>query len=251
MKPQKPVGWLHRLILLRPGRIRRNLARVESSQLVATTPSLWQIAVGVLRMWHRMVFRSETVGVSTTPRRPGWRARLLSPRIVRFPFLLWEGSVVPGDLSGLGSHPETLIRHVLGTHHEGEQFIYDLQILSCYAGALEELYRRLKHIVEHDTKRSRWLRDLCVYEGYHEAVFERLTTILESASRAGQANIRVEADATDNPDICFYAYLEWCARQPQSPSATWTAWRHGDLKLSTTSTQPDRLNPHRSPGDSI
>ena len=124
--------------------------------------------------------------------------------------------MVPGDLSGLGSHPETLIRHVLGTHHEGEQFIYDLQILSCYAGALEELHRRLKDIVEHDTKRSRWLRDLCVYEGYHEAVFERLTTILESASRAGQANIRVEAEATDNPDICFYAYLSGVLASPKA-----------------------------------
>ena len=223
-----------RLILLRPKRVAEQLQRVEHSGVTLKAPTVWQIAVGVLRMWHRMLTRPDTVGISSTPRRPGLRARLFAPRWLRFPFLLWEGSVIPLDLSGLRSSPETLIRHVLGTHHDGEQFIYDLQILSCYAGALLELQRRLYEVVHHDTRRSRWLRDLCVYEGYHEAVLQRLNTIIETAPRTERGHIRVRALDSNSPDICFYAYLEWCSRQPQTPRATYRAWREGALVFDET-----------------
>ena len=128
------------LLLLRPDRVRFNLEAVRQAGLVERVPNLWQIELGVLRMWHRIAFRPETIGMSAAhPVRSGWRARLLEKRPLRFPFLLREGSVAPWDLSGLLSTPERLVRHMLGTHHDGNQFVYDLQMLSIHPGCTEDL----------------------------------------------------------------------------------------------------------------
>ena len=54
-----------------------------------------------------------------------------------------------------------------------------------------------------------WLRDLCVYEGYHE----QLLAAVEQAV-AGQPLLS-PAEA-DDPDISFVAYMGWCAQQPAS-----------------------------------
>ena len=35
-----------------------------------------------------------------------------------------------------------------------------------------------------------------------------------------------------DPDISFWAYLGWCARQPATPSATLTAWREDRFRFS-------------------
>ena len=51
--------------------------------------------------------------------------RASSRRWLRGPFLLREGSIAPWDLSGLLSTPERLMTHMLGTHHDGLQFVYD------------------------------------------------------------------------------------------------------------------------------
>lgn len=214
------------LILLRPGRVRANLAAVERAGLVEDVPTLWQIEVGVLRMWHRILFRPETIGMSRSHAvRPGWRARWLEKRPLRFPFLLAEGSVAPWDLSGLLSTPERLIRHMLGTHHDGNQFVYDLQMLSMHPGRVDELLRQARAVVENqDPKRAAWLRDLVVYENYHE-------TLLEVVERAASEGVALPADEAADPDISFLAYLRWCAQQPETPAETWRAWRAGRLDL--------------------
>ena len=218
--------WYLYPILLRPGQIDANLARIRSAGVAQRVPNLWQIALGVTRMWHRIAFRPESIGLAANATvRSNWRARLFAFRPIRFPFVLWEGSVVPGDLSGLGSTPERLMTHILGTYHDGVQFAYDYQVLQAYPGGPEELLKQAREVVENPKeKRSRWLRDLAVFDGYHE----RLITWLEDALERGPE--LTDADAAD-PDISFYAYLDWCASQPPTPAQTWQAIRSGSFRF--------------------
>lgn len=215
--------WQH--VLLYPERIERSLERVRASGIVPVTPNLWQIALGVARMWHRVVLRPETIGTSgVDPVRASWRARALHPRPLRFPFLLAERAVAPLDFSGLASSPERVIRHLLGAHHDGAQFVYDLALLSLHPGRLDELVARTRAVVEGDDPRAEWLRDLVVFEGYHE----RLLTMAEQAA-AGELALSPELEA--DPDITLSGYLRWCARQPLTPEATVAAWRRGELSI--------------------
>jgi hypothetical protein len=213
-----------RIILLQPRRVLANL-EVLRAHPTLPAPSLWQLELVVLRMWHRILFRSDTIGTCAEHRvRPGWRARLLEWRGLRLPFLLWEGSVRPWDLTGLLSTPENLMRHLLGTHHDGEQFVYDLEILALHAGRLDELAGKARGVIERDAKRSRLLRDLCVYEGYHES-------LLEAVDRARAGDFGEGGPAAQDPDIRFAALLAWAAEQPETPRDTWRAWRRGEFHL--------------------
>lgn len=212
-----------RLILLWPDLVQARLAAIAASGHVPKTPNLWQIELGVMRMWHRVVFRPNSIGVAATnPVQPGWRARLLAPRPLRFPFVLAAGSVRPWDLSGLVSNPAQLRRHMLGTHHDGLQFVYDLQMLVIHPGELEQLVAEARAVVEGSHPQAQWLRSLCVYQGYHEqllAVCEQALTEHQRGERHFGLNDRDKQD----PDLCFYAYLDWCAAQPATPRATWQA----------------------------
>jgi hypothetical protein len=181
------------------------LAAVERAGIVPKTPEPAQITRGVRHMIHRLVFRSGTVGTSKkNPVRAGWRARLLAWRAIRIPFLLHEGAIAPLDLSGLASSPDRVIRHLLAAHHDGVQFAYDLEILALHPGRLEELRDRARAIVENDTPRARWLRDLAVFEGYHEA----LLAAVEKALRGEPLLSEMESN---DPDISLRAYLSLCA----------------------------------------
>lgn len=229
-KPAR-TPWLSWLVLRRPARVREGLARVATAGLVERVPSLWQVTLGVMRMMHRLLFRSDTIGLSTGHAiRPGWRARMMRNRALRLPFVLWEGSVVPLDLSGLLSGPERLARHLLGTHHDGLQFVYDLELLSCWPGELLALRDAARRVVEGEDRRSRWLRDLCVYEGYHEALLAAVEATLEGAEM-------VPMTCRHDADVSFAAWLDWCAAQPESPEAAWRAWRTGRLSF-----WPDRTD---------
>ena len=176
-------------------------------------------------MWHRVVFRPESIGTSAThPVRPSLRARLPESRPLRFPFLLREKAVAPLDFSGLLSSPERVICHLLGAHHDGVQFVYDLQMLSVHPGKLEEALRRARDVVDGRDPRAEWMRDLTVYEGYHE----NLLTALE---RAVQGDFPMPAHQVSDPDISFLAYLEWCARQPKTPAETARALAAGHYSV--------------------
>ncbi len=223
MTEELPV--LLRALALSPDRIEETLARVAEAKLVPEVPNLWQIELGIVRMWHRVIFRPESIGTSSTdPVRPTWRARLLTYRPFRFPFLVAERAIAPLDFSGLASSRERIIRHLLGAHHDGAQFVYDLELLLAHEGALEELRDRAREVVTRDTPRSRWLRDLVVYEHYHE----RLLEAVERAIAEGVA--MSERDARD-PDISFRGYLAWCAAQPRTPADTWRALRSGEYSI--------------------
>lgn len=202
-----------RLLLPGHAQIARSLERVRASGIVAHTPSTNQIADGVLRMVHRLVFRSETVGTCRTHRvRDSWRARLLQYRPLRFPFLLAERAIAPLDLSGLASPPDRVIRHVVGAHHDGVQVAYDLELLALWPGKLQELRDALADVVENDTPRNRWLRDLVVFEGYHESM-------LALVDRTLRGEKILDAEQAKDPDLSLVAYLEWCARRYVSSRA--------------------------------
>ncbi len=215
--------WYESLILVRPARVEANLARACDA-LGIPRPTPWQLCLGVLRLWHRVLFRADTVGTSPAGRvRNTPRARLLAWRALRLPCLLAERAVVPLDFTGLGSTPDGLIRHLLGAHHDGNQFVYDLELLAAYGG-LDELRVRVRELIERDDERARWLRDLTVFEGYHES----LLAAVEHARAAGPQMTAAEAR---DPDISLRAYLAWCARQPVSPAETLDAWRAGAFRF--------------------
>ncbi|HEY6032673.1 MAG TPA: hypothetical protein VIV58_00400 [Kofleriaceae bacterium] len=212
--------WYIRLVLGDPERILVHLERMREHRVVDVAPNPWQLCLGVLRLWHRNLFRPETVGTS-----PGgvvrstWRARVLANRALRLPFLLAERAVAPLDFTGLRNPPERLIRHLLAAHHDGNQFVYDLEILAGH-GRLGELRDAVAELIAHDTARARWLRDLTVFEGYHES----LAAAVERAIASGPAMSEREAG---DPDLSFRGYLTWCARQPATPAETLAAWRAG------------------------
>jgi len=223
--------WLAYPLLLSPRRIAANLERVREAGLVAEVPTQWQIALGALRMWHRMIFRPESVGTSPNGKvRPTLRARLLHQRALRFPFLIKERAIAPWDMSGLLSSRERIIRHLLAAYHDRAEFMYDLEILSCYPGALDELHTRAREQVHADAPRATWLRDLTVFDGYHE----RLLALVEEAIAHG---VRVPAASADDPDSSFSGYLRWCAAQPKTPAETLKQWRAGRFRVETGITQ--------------
>ena len=229
---------LEHLLLLRPEEIEAQLSRVEAAGIVPKTPNTWQITLGVLRMWHRVAFRPETIGTcAADPVRPTWRARLLHARPLRFPFLLRENAVAPLDFSGLLSSPERVIRHLLGAHHDANQFAYDLSLLLLHPGKLEELTDRARAVVDGADPRSEWLRDLVVHERYHER-------LLRAAEQALADGVNLPSDEARDPDISFTGYLRWCAAQPESQAQTWRLFREGEWTVADGWTAHERADDH-------
>ncbi|MBK7977627.1 MAG: hypothetical protein IPK07_31700 [Deltaproteobacteria bacterium] len=221
------IHWICRVLLVRPGRVLANLEVVTSSGHVRHVPNAWQLTLGVVRMWHRMVFRSETVGLCVShPPRSNWRARVFQYRPIRFPFLVFERAIAPLDLTGLLSSPARVTRHLLGTHHDGKQAAYDLELLACYPGALERLRHEVNALIGRDDARTRWLRDLVVYETYHE----RLHEAVEAALRG---DLGLTPEEATNPDLSFVGFLAWCAAQPGTARETLAAWRADRYRAAT------------------
>jgi hypothetical protein len=223
MNHSQAVPVFAKPVLVDPAGIARGLERVRRAGLVDPVPNEWQIVLGVLRMWHRLVFRTGSVGTGGGAKvRSTWRARALRRRAVRVPFLLAERVIAPLDFSGLLSSRERIIRHLLGAHHDGDEFVYDFELLRLYPGALEELLVRAREVAETDTPRARWLKDLCVFDGYHG----RLTEALE----ATLADVSAGPRPTD-PDASFFGYLAWCAKQPATFEETLAHARAGRFHL--------------------
>jgi hypothetical protein len=217
MRSSQTFPWYLYVTLGNPARVAENLNRVLSTVDVGARPNLWQLSLGVMRMWQRLLFRGDTVGLCQDhPVRDNWRARLFLYRPLRFPFLWREKAVAPLDYTGLISPPERLVSHLVGTHHDGAQFVYDFELLKGHPGMLDELRRQTLRILEKDDARSRWLKDLCVYENYHENLLAALDDF-----RAGHYQV----EAQDDPDITLPAFLRWCAAQPTDPKKSWHTWR--------------------------
>ena len=161
--------WPAYFVVLFPWQIVRSLAALRDNGYPDPLPNLWQVGLGILRMLHRLLFRTDTIGTCRQqPVRDTRRARVLQYRALRLPCLIWERAVFPLDLSGLASTRENTIRHLLAAHHDGNQFAYDLEMLMYQPGALLALRERVAAIVSGADPRAEWLRDLVVFEGYHE-----------------------------------------------------------------------------------
>jgi len=215
--------WYERLLLADPDRVMTHVARMHAAGVVDASPNAWQMSLGVLRMWHRVVWRSETVGTSSAPLRSSWRARLLHNRAARLPALLAAGAVIPFDFTGLRSTPARLIDHLIGAHHDGNQFVFDLELLAGH-GAHDELAERVTAIVDGTDPRAAWLRDLVVFVGYHESLAAAVAT-------ARSAGPHMTARDAIDPDMTLRGLVAWCARQPATPAATLAAWRDGRFWL--------------------
>lgn len=217
------MSLLPYLLLFRPALI---AARLESLRAAgAPAVNTWQLTLGVLRMWHRVLFRSETIGTCVGGTvRPNWRARLMHNRLLRGPFLWKEKAITPLDFSGLRSSPERLRSHLLGAHHDRNMFAYDLELLSFTVGGLGALANDVELLLAQDSARSRWLKDLVVYEGYHE----RLRDAVRQALHGDFGFTPAEGN---DPDLSFGAYLRWCSRQPATAAATLSAWRAGRFSV--------------------
>jgi hypothetical protein len=217
--------WWTGALLLFPRRIADNLERVEQAGLVVPAPNLVQVSLGVIRMWVRVVMRPETIGTCAEhPVRPTLRARLLAYRPLRFPFLVREGAIAPLDFSGLASSRERILRHLLGAHHDANQFAYDLELLGIHPGALEELHERVRRVVTGEDARAEWLRDLVVFEHYHD-------NLLAAVEHARAHGVRLAPHEADDPDISFTGYLRWCARQPSTWREAIGALVRGEIDL--------------------
>lgn len=199
---------LVRALLLRPGVVRARLAELRRSGVVRVVPNEWQISLGVLRMLHRLAFRSETVGQSRThPIRATSRARVWALRPLRSPFLLRARAIAPLDLSGLLSSTDRIVCHLIGAHHDGNQFAYDLEMLAATPHELGRVLERARAIVAGADPESEFFRDLCVYDGYHES-------LVAACERALRGDYGLSSEDAASPDISFAAYLRWCAAQP-------------------------------------
>lgn len=220
--------WFSYPFLLTPKRIMRNLERRRDANLIeGHVPNAWQLSLGVMRMWHRSLFRTETIGTSPSGSvRTTWRARALHNRTMRLPFLILEGAVAPFDMTGLASSQERIIKHLLGAHHDGNQFVFDIDLLQAHQGALEELRARASAIVEGENRRSSWLRDLTVFEGYHES-------LLAAANDALERGITLSDRDRWDADISLSGYLSWCAQQPSTPASTVQAIVRGDFHFAS------------------
>lgn len=201
-----------------------HLRRMRERGVIDVEPTAWQLCLGVLRLWHRLIFRGETVGTSPGGRvRDSWRARWLERKVLRLPFLMMERAVNPLDFTGLRSAPERLISHLIGAHHDANQFVFDLELMSGH-GQLEVLRERVRKIVDGSDPRAAWLRDLVVFEGYHE----QLAAAVERAIARGP---ELSDDEAEDPDLSLRGAMRWCARQPATPAATLAAWRAGTFRF--------------------
>ena len=225
MASPDPIPALSWLVLLAPRKVQGRLAEAQAAGRIRHAPTAWQVTLGVLRMWHRVFFRPETIGTCTdfSPRST-WRAQVLRFRPLRGPFLLWERAIAPWDQTGLLSSTERVRRHLLGAHHDRVQFAYDFELLLLRPGALEAVRDEAAAVVDGSHPRADWLRDLTVYERYHEELLAAAGAVLDGAPLLSPEEQR-------DPDISFFGYLDWCASQPATPAETWRLYAAGRYRF--------------------
>lgn len=215
-------SWLIRFVLRNPERVEWHLERLYELGRIDAKPNLWQVTMGVMYMLHRMIFRPQTIGLDDAPVRSTWRARLWQYRPLRFPFMVWQRSVDPLDLTGLSGTMERKHSHLVGAYHPGDNALYDLECMACDPEALEKLRRDVVEILRSSSGRARLLKDLTVYEGYH-------ARLLHLIDRAMAGDFAPAAGKEDHPDTTLRGFLRWCAAQPETPEATLQALFAGQL----------------------
>lgn len=211
-------------LLLWPTRVQKHLAQVELPE--SEKPNLWQLQLGVFRMFYRVIYRSETIGNSEEhPVRNRLVSRLLHIRLLRLIVLRTLRAVAPLDFSGLVSDQDRIVRHLLFAHHDKNQFVYDFELLLSWPGGLEKIEGLARSVIDGTTLMSELIRDVAIYERYHENLLDAVQRFRADPSTALPENER------NDPDISFFAYLAWCARQPETPSATLQLYRAGRFSI--------------------
>lgn len=201
------VPWPYFLVIRRPRVALANLRALHARGVTPGVPTPFQMLCGVLYMVHRLLFRSDTVGLERNePVRATRWARLLRPRPLRFPFLAWERVINPFDLTGFGSRRDFLVRHVVGAHHAGDDAIYDLTLLLAHDDALAELRARVVDVIAERTPHDRFLKDLCVYERYHDKLLVTLDAV--EAGRHEPPDMAVASDTS------LPGFVAWCLARP-------------------------------------
>ena len=209
-------------LLLRPRDAEAKLR--EFNALLGETPNVWQVQLGVVRMLHRVLFRSESIGTCAEhPVRDTWRARMLHNRALRLAALVTLRAVAPLDFSGLLSPTWRIQRHLLAAHHDGLQFVYDFELLTISEGALDEVRAHAEEIVSGRDPHAQAWRDLAIFERYHENLIAAI-----DAFKAGELQLGGEAD---NPDLTFFAFLRWCAQQPPTAAETLRYFEAGEYTI--------------------
>lgn len=205
---QQPLPWWA-YALIRPRRVQAHLAEVAAKRS-QPAPALWQMLQWTGHMWRRVLFDLDSVGSGGgAPVRSTRRARFLQFKGFRAVALVAERAIAPFDMSGLATDESRVIRHLLAAHHDGMEFAYDLEMLSFRAGALDRLRLQVDSVVTGRHPRAQWLRDLCVYEGYHERLLDGVVLAL-----AGRL------PTSGNPDTSFFAMLDWAIAKQAAPRAT-------------------------------
>jgi hypothetical protein len=210
-------------LLLRPRDAEAKLQNFDAL-LAGDAPNPWQVQLGVVRMLHRVLFRSESIGTCAEhPVRNTWRARMLHNRAMRLPVLVALRAVAPLDFSGLLSPTWRIQRHLLAAHHDGLQFVYDFELLAASTGALDEVRAHAEEIVSgRDPNAEAW-RDVAIFERYHENLIAAIDAFKSGELRLG--------DDIDNPDLTFFAFLRWCARQPSTANETLQRFESGEYSI--------------------
>lgn len=218
------ISFFYRVLLRHPERVLWHLDKLYEASRIDKKPNLWQVSMGVFYMVHRILFRSETIGVDDSPVRSTVGARLLRYRPVRFPFLLLTGSIDPIDLTGLAGTAQRKHTHLVGAYHPGDNALYDLECIAFDKEAIRKIKDDVESILAEKTWRGRFLKDLTVYEGYHE----RLLGLIERALRDDYAPA---ADKVDHPDTTLRGFVRWCAAQPETPEKTLEVLMQGRLRF--------------------
>ncbi len=213
---------LWNLLHFRPRQIERRLGQLHDAGIVAQRPTLWQLWLGTVYMYHRAVFRPQTIGVDpSSVVRDTLRARLWTVRPLRAPFVLgW--AVNPLDHTGLGSSTRHVIRHLLGAFHPGDNLHYDLQIIAQDPGALEQLRDELAAVVDGTHPWAEFYRDVVVYDGYHARALQIVEGWIARGNREPDGMRHNHADTT------LTGFVAWCCRQPSTPRATLAALMSGE-----------------------
>lgn len=215
---------MQRAFLRDPDAIQANLRALHDAGLIDDIPTLFQVSMGVAHMWHRILFRPDTIGVAPdVPVRDTWRARVMERRWARFPFLVRERVIHPFELTGLATSTAALRAHVMGAFHPGEQALYDFAILAAWPGELEALRDELQSLVDGTHPRGAWLADLCVYENYHQHAL----ALVEGALQG-----RFESDSDREADTTLRGFVRFLCTQPETATAALRALREGRLRVS-------------------
>ncbi len=221
------ISPLARVLLYNPELVQKNLRLLYQHGHIEAVPNSWQVSMYVLYMWYRIVFRLDTVGTHATDKvRDTWRAKLWENRVIRVPFLIMEGALNGNyDSTGLGITVDRKMKHLVGAFHPEDNYIYDLALVASYPGKMEQLRRQVIEVLENDNDRTRFLKDLVVYEDYHE----RLLRAIDRVSSGDWS--MVDPAKENNPDTSIANFAKWCLKQPKTPAETLQALLQGKVNF--------------------